>query len=89
MQPIVKFGLAKAGISSTLHTALRYRPRSIGGIRIFDPFVIQVAGRIAFLIEHYWKSNPSSPILWSNLSTLQIEAGRGGRILEIDYTETQ
>ena len=24
MQPIVKFGLAKAGISSTLHTAVRY-----------------------------------------------------------------
>ena len=38
MQTIVKFGLAKAGISSTLHTAVRYGPRSLGDIEIFDPF---------------------------------------------------
>ena len=29
MQPIVKFGLTKTGIISTLHTAVRYRPWSL------------------------------------------------------------
>ena len=55
----------------------------------FDPFVIQVAGQIAFLIKIYWKSTPSIPLPWANLSTLQVEVGIGGRILENDYTETQ
>ena len=76
-----KFGPTKAGISSTLHTAVRYRPRSLGGIRLFDPFVIQVSGRISFLIEYYWKSDPSSPLLWDDLSTLHLEAGVVERIL--------
>ena len=80
MQHIVKFGLTKTGIRSTLHTAVRYGPHYIEGIGIFYPLVIQETDRIAFLIEHYWKSNPSSPLLRSNLATLQLEAGRGGRI---------
>ena len=50
MQPFVKFGFNKAGVSSTLHTAVKYGPRSLGGIGIFDPFLIQGTGRIAFLI---------------------------------------
>ena len=29
IQPIVNFGLTKAGISSTLHTVVRYGPRSL------------------------------------------------------------
>ena len=85
MQHIVKFGLTKAGISSTLHTAVRYGPWSLGGVGLFDPFMIQGTDIIAFLIEHYWDSTPSSPLLWSNLSTLQLEAGRGGSILEKYY----
>ena len=56
MQPIVKFRLTKAGIISTLPTAVRYGPRSFGGIVILDPFVIQGAGQISFIIDHYWKS---------------------------------
>ena len=44
IQPIVKFGLTKAGIISNLHMAVRYGPRSLGGIGTFDPFLIQVAG---------------------------------------------
>ena len=55
MQPIVKFGLTKAGISSNLHTAVIYGPWSLRGIGNFDPFVIQGAGKTAFLIDHYWK----------------------------------
>ena len=53
MQPIVKFGLTNAGISSTLHIAVRYGPRCLGDIGIFDPFVIQGTDQIAFIIEHY------------------------------------
>ena len=41
LQLIVKFGLTKAGIISNLHTVVRYGPRYLGGIRIFDPSVIQ------------------------------------------------
>ena len=37
MKPIIKFGLTKAGISSILHTSVRYGPRSLGGIILFDP----------------------------------------------------
>ena len=70
MKPIVKFVITKARISSTLHTAVRYGPQSLGGIRIFEPFVIEGAGKTAFLIEHYWKLTPSSPLLWANLYTL-------------------
>ena len=55
MQPIVKFGLTKAGISSTLHTEVRYGPCSLRFIGLFERFVIQGTGIIAFLIEHYWK----------------------------------
>ena len=88
MQSIVQFGLTKAGISSTLHTAVRYGNSSLGGIGLFDPFIIQGTGRITFLIKHYWKSNTSSPLLRDNLDTLQLEAGRGGFILENDYIET-
>ena len=39
MQPIVNFGLTKAGISSTLYTVVKFGPRSLGGIIIFDPLV--------------------------------------------------
>ena len=84
MQPIVKCGLAKDSISSTLYTAVRYGPRYLGGIRLIDPFVIQGTGITAFLIKHYWKSTPSIPLLQSNLVTLQLEAGRGSRVLEND-----
>ena len=86
MQTIVNLGLAKAGISSNLYTAVRYGPRSLENIRLFDPLVIQVTGRIAFLIKHYWKSTPS---IWSNLYNIQLEAGRGGRILGKKITEIQ
>ena len=41
MRHIVKFGLTKAGISGTLHTAVRYGPISLGFIGIFYPLVIQ------------------------------------------------
>ena len=86
MRPILKFGLTKDGIISTLHTAFRYGPRSLGGIQIFYPLAIKLTGQIAFIINNYWKSTPSSPLLWENLSTLQLEVGRGGLILENDYT---
>ena len=67
MQPIVKFVLTKAGIISTLHTVVRYGPHYLGGIGIYYPFVIQGIVLIEFLIEHYWKSTPSSPLLQANL----------------------
>ena len=72
MQIIIKFGLTKAVISSTLNTAVRYGTHSLVGIGIFDPFVIQGTGIIAFLSEHYWNSNPSRPLLRANLATLQL-----------------
>ena len=81
MQPIVKFRLAKAGIISTLHTLVRYGPWSLGIIIIFDLFVLQGAGIIAFIIEHYCKSSPSIPLPQANIFTLQLEAEIGGRIL--------
>ena len=55
MQTIVKLGLTKAGISSTLHTAVRYGPRYLGGVRTFDPFVVLGTCRIAFLTKHCYK----------------------------------
>ena len=88
MQTIVKFGLTKAGIISTLHTAVKYGRCSIGGFGIFYPFVIQGTGRIDILIKHYWGSTPYIPLLWAKLSTLQLEVGIGGDILENDYKET-
>ena len=84
-----KIWLAKVNISSTLHTAVIYGPRSLRCIRPFDPFIIQGEGRIAFLVKTYWKSTPSSLPIRANLSTLQLEAGRGGCILENNYTGTQ
>ena len=89
MRPIVKFGLTKAGISSNLHTAVRYGPQSIGGIGLFEPFMIQGSGRMAFLIKHCWKPTPSSPFLCANLSTLQLEAVRGRHTLENNYHKNQ
>ena len=84
MKPIVNFGTTKADISSTLYTAVRCGPHSLGSIGIFDLFVIQGTGRIAFLIKHFWKLTLSIPLLRSHISTLQLEAGRRGRILEND-----
>ena len=81
MQPIVTFGLTKAGISRTLCTGVRYGPHYLGGIGIFDLFVIQEIGRIAFLVKQYWRSNPYSPLRRSNPATLKLEAGVGGHIL--------
>ena len=89
IQLIVKLGLTKAVISITLHTEVIYEPRSFGGIVLCDPFVIQGTGIIAFLIEHYSKSTPSRPLLWDNLANVQLEEGRGVRMLENDYIETQ
>ena len=89
IQPIVKFGLTKAGIISTLHMAVRYGPRSLGGIGIFFLIVIQGAGQIAFLIKYYWKPTPSSQLLRDKLSTLQIKTGQGGRTLEKNHPKTQ
>ena len=89
VQSIIKFGLTQARISSNLHTAVIYGPRSLRGIGIFDPIVNQGAGQIAFLIKHFWKPTPSSQLIHTDLSTLQLEAGRGERILEYDYPETQ
>ena len=53
MRPFVKFGLNKAGMSITFHTSVIYGTRFLGGIGLFEPFVIQGARRITFLIEHY------------------------------------
>ena len=75
MQLIVNCGITKARISSTLHTAVRYRLLSLVGIGLFDPILIQSAGQIDFLIEHFWKPTPYSPLIRANLSTLQLEAG--------------
>ena len=75
MQPIVKFGLTKAGIISTIHTAVMYGTCSLGGIVLFNPIMIQVAGQIAFIIENCWKPTPSCTLLLDDLSTLQLEAG--------------
>ena len=82
MQTIVQFGLTKADISIAFHTAVRYGPQSIGGIGLFDPFMNKGAAQIAFLIKNCWKPTPSSPLLCANLSTIQLESGQGGHILE-------
>ena len=82
MRPIVKFGLTKAGIRITLHTAVRYGHQSLVVIGIFDPLLIQGAGLIAFLIKHYWKPTLSRPLLRANLSPLHLEVATGGRILD-------
>ena len=50
MQPIVKFGLTKAGIGITLNIEVRYGNRSLGGIRLFDSFMIQLIGKITLLV---------------------------------------
>ena len=89
MKPTVNFGVTKAGISSTIHTEVKYGTRSLGGTEIFDPLAMQGAGQIAFLIKHYWKSTPSISLLRENLYTLQLEVGRGENILENEYTEIQ
>ena len=89
MWPILKFGLNKDGISSTLHTVVRYGSRYIGGIVLFDPSVIQAVGRIDFLIKHYYKLTPYRPLLWAGLSILKLELGRGRYIFKKNYTETQ
>ena len=78
MQTIVNFGLTKAGIISTLHTAVRYGPWSLEGFGVFDPFIIQWSGQITFLVEPYFKFTPYIPLLWDNLYNLQLESGRGG-----------
>ena len=88
MQPIVKFELTKSGISSTLHMAVRYGPRYIGRIGIFELIVIQGEFWIYFLIKHWWKPTPCIPILRDNLFNIQLEAGRGRRILEDEYPKT-
>ena len=72
MKPIVKFGLIKAGIVTNFHTVVIYGPQSLGCIRLFYLFVSQGAGRIYFLVKYYLKSTPSTPLLWANLSTLQL-----------------
>ena len=72
MQPIIKLGLTKSSISNILHTEVRYGTPSLGGIGKKNPFVIQGIGRIYFLIKQFWKSNPSSPLLWDNMATLQL-----------------
>ena len=87
MQHIVKFRLTKDVISSTIYKSVRYCPRSLSGIIIFDPIFIQGEGRIAFLIKHLWKNTPSIPLIGDKLSTLQLEAARGGHILEDDYPQ--
>ena len=53
MRPTIKSGITKDEIHITLNTEVRYWPRSLGSVGIFYPFVIQGAGRIDFLIEHY------------------------------------
>ena len=87
MKPIVKSGITKDVISSTLHKAVTYGHCSLGGIGSFEPFVIQGAGQIVFLITEYWKLTPSSPLLWVSLCNLQLEPRRGK--LENEYAETQ
>ena len=52
MRPIVKLGLTKDSVSSNLHTEGIYGTQYLGGIGLFEPFVIQGAGRISFLIKH-------------------------------------
>ena len=88
-KPIVKFGLTKHSISSILQKEVRYGPRYLGGIGLFETSVIRGAVQIAFLIEHFWKPNPSSPLIRSNLYTLQFEVGLGSSILENNYPKTR
>ena len=82
MPPIVKFGLTKASISSTLHQSFIYGYQSLGGIGLFYTFVIQRSGRISFLFKQFWKLTPYMPLLHANISTLQLVAGRGGIVFK-------
>ena len=75
MQPIVKFGLTKDDISSTRHTAVRYGPRSLGGIQLLIPNIIQRSGQIDFLVKHCMKLNPYIPLLRANIFNIQLESG--------------
>ena len=89
MLPIVKFGLTKAGIISTLHTSVRYGHQYLGGVGLFDNFVIWGAVQIAFLIKHSEKPTPYIPLLHAKLSNIQVEAGIGERILENNYPKNK
>ena len=89
MQHIVKLGLTKAGKSNTLHTTVKKGHHSLVGIGLFDPILIQGASKIVFLIKHFWKFSPYISLLRSNLSTLQLEADSGGRILANFYLKIQ
>ena len=89
MLTIVKLGLTKAVISSTFQTNVRYGLLYLDNIGLFLYILIQVTGRIAFLIEHFWKLTLSCPILRANLYIIQLELGRRGRILEEGQPKTQ
>ena len=49
---ILNYGLPRAVLSSTIHTAVRYGPSLLGGITLMDLLLKQGTGRIELLIEH-------------------------------------
>ena len=77
MQPIIKFGLTRSGISIILHTVVIYGPLSLGVIGMFDPIVSQGAVQISFLIKHCYKITPYIALLHANhlLSNLKRVKG--------------
>ena len=50
-----------------------------------DLFLQQGAGKFSFLIEISWKEHLQALLCKLNLSSLQVESGFDGQIIEIDY----
>lgn len=75
MAPIHKEGLPRAGIPSTIPSALRHGPTDRGGLGLLDLYTYQGTSQVASLVSNVWAKNPTGKLLQIAIDDISLEMG--------------
>ena len=80
MSPAIRAALPKAGIVSTMETAMRDGPISSLGCGVLSLYHFMGTSRTAFLVEHLAHDTPLGIIFRINIEDLVVDSGKFGKL---------
>ena len=84
MSPAIRAALPKAGIVSTMETAMRDGPISSLGCGVLSLYHFMGTSRTAFLVEHLAHDTPLGIIFRINIEDLVVDSGRYGNLWDMN-----
>ena len=72
------------GITQTASMVLATSPRSMQGIGIIHSYILQFVDHLKIICDHGGKDTETGKLLTIELDAINIQAGLGGSLLEID-----